>query len=275
MQQLESSPEDRLMAEQNFLMNTVHSIQNQLENLKRDSRSVSGVNTCFYYITHVQNTLPNLGFQLWGNRRLVNEEFYANKPACIEPNVEILEFMMKEHDPRGIPDDIQNISDMVEMALLADSMHDLVDKTPGLGATEMKAGPQCSSDKIRLPRESAGNGQTLDPCIYRLTSMEIHEMLGHMGGGKGFPPWLNMGCAMITSKIGEQCLHERHMEDSRQQQCRTKIGRVWNGTVMYFGVSAQGGYRYAAVFEDLESGQLETFTIGTIYKICLVITPEN
>jgi hypothetical protein len=46
----------------------------------------------------------------------VNEEFYANKPACIEPNVEILEFIMKEHDPRGIPDEIQNISDMVEMA---------------------------------------------------------------------------------------------------------------------------------------------------------------
>ena len=30
---------------------------------------------------------------------------------------------------------------------------------------------------------------------------------------------------------------------------------------MYFGVSAQGGYRYAAVFENLESGQLETFTM--------------
>jgi hypothetical protein len=90
--------------------------------------------------------------------------------------------------------------------------------------------------------------------------MEIHEMLGHMGGEKGFPPWLNMGCA-ITSEICEQCIHERHMKDSRQQQCRTKIGRVWNGTVMYFGVSAKGGYRYAAVFENLESGQLETFTM--------------
>jgi hypothetical protein len=126
---------------------------------------------------------------------------------------------------------------MVEMALLADSMQDLVEKTPELGATEMKAGPPCTSDKIRLPRESAGNSQTLDPCIYRLTSMEIHEMLGHMGGEKGFPPRLNMGCA-ITSEICEQCLHERHMKDSMQQQCRTKVGRVWNGTVMYFGVSA-------------------------------------
>jgi hypothetical protein len=44
--------------------------------------------------------------------------------------------------------------------------------------------------------------------------MKIHEMLGHMGGGKGFPSWLNMGCAMIPSKIDEQCLHERHMEES-------------------------------------------------------------
>jgi hypothetical protein len=38
----------------------------------------------------------------------VNVDFYANKPACTEPNVEILEFMMKEHDPKGIPDDILN-----------------------------------------------------------------------------------------------------------------------------------------------------------------------
>ena len=140
-------------------MNTVHSIPSQLENLKRDSRSVSGVNTCFYYVTHVQNILPNLGFQLWGKRRLVNEEFYANKPACTEPNVEILEFMMKEHDPKGIPNEIQNISDMVEMALMADSMQDLVEKTPELGANEMKAGPPCKFDKIRLPRESAGNAK--------------------------------------------------------------------------------------------------------------------
>jgi hypothetical protein len=42
-----------------------------------------------------------MGFQLWGNRGLVNEEFYGNKPACVEPNVEILEFMMKEHDPKA------------------------------------------------------------------------------------------------------------------------------------------------------------------------------
>jgi hypothetical protein len=61
---------------------------------------------------------------------------HLNKPACIEPNVEILEFMMKEHDPRGIPDEIQNISDMVEMALMADSLQDLVEKTPELGETQ-------------------------------------------------------------------------------------------------------------------------------------------
>ena len=30
---------------------------------------------------------------------------------------------------------------------------------------------------------------------------------------------------------------------------------------MYFGVTAQGGYRYAAVFKDMGSGQLETFTM--------------
>ena len=30
---------------------------------------------------------------------------------------------------------------------------------------------------------------------------------------------------------------------------------------MYFGISAQAGSRYAAVFENLESGQLETFTM--------------
>ena len=28
---------------------------------------------------------------------------------------------------------------------------------------------------------------------------------------------------------------------------------------MYFGVTAQGGYRYAAMFKDMGSGQLETF----------------
>jgi hypothetical protein len=210
-------------------------------------------------MTHVQSTLPNLGFQLWGDQGLVNEKFYGNKPACIEPNVEILEFMMKEHDPNGIPDEIQNISDMVEMALLIESMQDLVDKTPGLDDTEMQAGPQCNSNKNRLPRENAGNDQTLDPCIYRLTSMEIHEMLGHMGGKRGFPPSLNMEDA-IPLEICEQCVHERHIMESRQQ-CSTAIGCVWNGTVMYFGISAQAGSRYAAVFENLESGQLETFTM--------------
>ena len=40
----------------------------------------------------------------------MNGDFYANKLICTEPNVEILEFMMKESDPKGIPDDIQNIS---------------------------------------------------------------------------------------------------------------------------------------------------------------------
>jgi hypothetical protein len=139
---------------------------------------------------------------------VVNEEFYANKRACTEPNVEILEFMMKEHDPKGIPHEIQNISNMVEMALMAESMQDLVEKTPELGATEMKAGPPCKFDKIRLPHESAGNSPILDPCICRLTSMELYKMLGHMGGGKGFPPrsvappWCVVLCPMPSGTAG-------------------------------------------------------------------------
>jgi hypothetical protein len=75
LQQLENNPANKLMAERNFLMNKVHSIQSQLESLKRDSHSVSGVNTCFYYVTRVHDTLPDLGTQLWGDRRLVNGEF--------------------------------------------------------------------------------------------------------------------------------------------------------------------------------------------------------
>jgi hypothetical protein len=51
MQQLRSKTADILMAERSFLMNNVQNIQSQLENMKRDSRSVSGVNTCFYYVT--------------------------------------------------------------------------------------------------------------------------------------------------------------------------------------------------------------------------------
>ena len=47
LQQLENNPANRFMAERHFLMNKVHSIRSQLESLKRDSRSVSGVNTCF------------------------------------------------------------------------------------------------------------------------------------------------------------------------------------------------------------------------------------
>ena len=85
-------------------------------------------------------------------------------------------------------------------------------------------------------------------------------MLGYMGGGKGFPPWLNMGGSMIPFDICDQCLHhERHVEESTQQLYKTKIGLVWCGTVMYFGVTAQGGYRYAAVFKDMGSDKLETF----------------
>ena len=109
LQQLGNAPANRLMAERSFLINKVHSMQSQLESLKRDSRSVSGVNTCFYYVTHVHVTLPDLCTQLWVDRRLVSGDFYANKPVCTEPNVEILEFMMKEHDPKDLPDDIQNI----------------------------------------------------------------------------------------------------------------------------------------------------------------------
>jgi hypothetical protein len=65
LQQLKNNPANKLMAERNFLMNNVHSIQSQLESLKRDSRSVSRINTCFYYVTHVHTTLPDLGTQLW------------------------------------------------------------------------------------------------------------------------------------------------------------------------------------------------------------------
>ena len=143
LQQLGNTPANRLMAERSFLMNKVHSMQSQLESLKRDSRSVSGVNTCFYSVTHVHATLPDLGTQLWGDRVPVNGDFYANKPICTEPNVEILEFIMKEHDPKGIPHDIQNISTMVEIALVAKSMQDLVERTglksPELGATAIEA----------------------------------------------------------------------------------------------------------------------------------------
>ena len=87
---------------------------------------------------------------------------------------------------------------------MADSMQDLVERTPELGATEIEAGPSCNFDKIRLPRETAEDSQILDPCICRLTRMQIHRMLGHMpghmGGGKGFPFWLNTGGLMIEPK---------------------------------------------------------------------------
>ena len=149
------------------------------------------------------------------------------------------------HDPKGIPNDIQNISIMVEIALVADSMQDLIERTrlksPELGATAIEAEPSCTYDKIRIPRETAENGQILDPCICRLTSMAIHRTLEHMGGGKGFPPWLNMGGSMTPFDICDQCLHqEHHVEESTQQRCKTKIGLVWCGTVMYFGVTAHG-----------------------------------
>jgi hypothetical protein len=143
-------------------------------------------------------------------------------------------------------------------------MQDLIEKTglksPELGATAIEAEPSCTYDKIRIPRETAENGQILDPCICRLTSMAIHRTLEHMGGGKGFPPWLNMGGSMTPFDICDQCLHqEHHVEESTQQRCKTKIGLVWCGTVMYFYVTAQGGYRYDAVFKDMGSVQLETF----------------
>jgi hypothetical protein len=249
LQYLGNTSANKLMAERSFLMNKVNSVQSQLESMRRDSRSVSGVNTCFYSGTHVYGTLPDLGTQLWGDRGPVYGDLYANKPVCIEQNVDILEFMMREHGPKGIPQDIQSISTMIEMALVVDSMQDLVEITvlnPSQpDATALKAGSYCKNDKVRIPCETAEDGQTLDPRICRLTSMEIHEMLGHMGG------------TLNPFDMCDQFRHYgHHVMETTPQYHKTKIGLVWCGTVIYFDVASLEGYSYAAVFKDMGSGQL-------------------
>jgi hypothetical protein len=76
VQRQTNTPAHMYLAEQKFLQNSVKSTQNQLESMQRDSRSVSGVNTYFHSVTHVQNTLHDVGTQLWGNRVPVNKFFF-------------------------------------------------------------------------------------------------------------------------------------------------------------------------------------------------------
>ena len=85
-----NTPANIFLAEQNFLLNNVKIVQSQLESMRRDSRFVSGVNTCIHSVAHVQDTLQDVGAQLWGDPGPVNGEIYANKPVRIEPNMELL-----------------------------------------------------------------------------------------------------------------------------------------------------------------------------------------
>jgi hypothetical protein len=125
VQRQENTSVNIFLAEQKFLLNDVKSVQRQLESMQRDLRFVSGIHTCFHSVTHVQDTLHDVGTQLWGDQGPMNGEIYANKLVCIEPNVELLQFLEREQNPKGVPPEIQKISAMVETALLVSSLHKL------------------------------------------------------------------------------------------------------------------------------------------------------
>jgi transposase InsO family protein len=42
----------------------------------------------------------------------------------------------------------------------------------------------------------------------------------------------------------------------------TRNGLVWCGDIIYFNVISRGGYRYAAVFKDVGSDQMEKFVLA-------------
>ena len=42
---------------------------------------------------------------------------------------------------------------------------------------------------------------------------------------------------------------------------KARSGLVWCGTIICFNVTSRGGYRYAAIFKDMGSEQLETFVM--------------
>ena len=266
MQRQENTPANIFLAEQNFLTNNVQSMQNKLANLERDSRSVSGGNTCFHSVTHVQDTCQNMGTQLWGDRRMVNDEIYANKPVCIDPNMELLQFLEIEQHPQGVPPEMEQISAMVETALMVDSLDDLItiigDKSESFNINAVsktnKAGSDGKDGQGNIPHGTAdeestlaGIKQTMEPAMRRLTSMELHTLLGHMGVTKD-------PCD-ICNKVRKS---GRRITKTVDPYHETRSGVVWCGDIIYFNVTSRGGYRYAAVFKDVGSDMLEQFVLA-------------
>ena len=96
----------------------------------------------------LKNTLQDIGTQLWGDRVPVNGEIYANKPVCIEPNIELLEFLEREQNPKGVPLEIQQISEMVETVLLVDSLAELIGIIGDDGKTSLGDGKRVKKNHV-------------------------------------------------------------------------------------------------------------------------------